>query len=92
MHKMSHNGYASNMRARTGDASPIQRTTLDLDMVELRRAQGVLGTSTKRDTVNQALREVNRLAALREAADRLREGGLNIVRPEDLPKLRRARA
>ncbi|HEY6068429.1 MAG TPA: hypothetical protein VIU81_07010 [Gaiellaceae bacterium] len=80
------------MRARTGDASPIQRTTLDLDMVELRRAQGVLGTSTKRDTVNQALREVNRLAALREAADRLREGGLNIVRPEDLPKLRRARA
>lgn len=77
---------------RRAGSPTIQRTTLDLDMVELRRAQGVLGTSTKRDTVNQALREVNRLAALREAADRLREGGLNIVRPEDLPKLRRTRA
>jgi Arc/MetJ family transcription regulator len=75
-----------------GGTRTIQRTTLDIDVDELRRAQAVLGTSTKRDTVNEALREVNRLAALRKAADRLREGGLNIVRPEDLPKLRRTRA
>jgi len=69
----------------------IQRTTLDLDVAELEQAKRVLGTRTKRETVNRALREVNRMAALRRAADLVRQGGLNIVRPEDLPVLRRAR-
>lgn len=69
----------------------IHRTTIDLDMDALQRAQAVLGTTTKRDTVNQALREVDRLAALRRAANQIREGGLNIVRPEDLPAMRKSR-
>ncbi len=57
-------------------------------MVELEQAKHVLGTKTKRETVNRALREVNRMAALRRAADLIRAGGLNIIRPEDLPELR----
>jgi hypothetical protein len=72
-------------------SSNFQRTTLVLDVDELRGAQQVLGTTTVRDTVNQALHEVNRQARLRAAADLVRRGGLNLVRPEDLPDLRRGR-
>lgn len=75
--------------ARDTIAPTILRTTLDLDIAELEQAKRVLGTRTKRETVNRALREVNRMAALRRAADLIRQGGLNIVRPEDLPELRR---
>lgn len=67
----------------------MQRTTLVLDVEELRRARRVLGASSARETVNRALHEVNRQAALRHAAALVREGGLNIVQPEDLPELRR---
>jgi hypothetical protein len=69
-----------------------QRTTLVLDVDELRRAQEVLGTRTTRETVDRALREVNRLAALRRAAALVRAGGLEIVDPDDLAELRRSRA
>ncbi len=75
--------------ARGSSSANLQRTTLTLDLDELKRAQGVLGTKTARDTVNQALREVNRQAALRRAAGLVRRGALDIVRPEDLPELRR---
>jgi hypothetical protein len=63
-----------------------------LDQDELRRAKQTLGTRTVRETVNQALREVNRQEALRRAASLVRTGGLNIVEPGDLRGLRRARA
>jgi hypothetical protein len=69
-----------------------QRTTLVLDLDELERAQNVLGTRTTRDTVNRALREVNRQAALRRAAALVRQGGLDIVEPQELTELRRDRA
>ena len=72
---------------RKDTSSQTQRTTLELDVGELRRAKETLGTRTIRDTVNTALREVNRQAALRRAAELIREGNLNIVRPEDLSGL-----
>jgi Arc/MetJ family transcription regulator len=78
------------MASRTSPAV-IQRTTIDLDVAELEKAKHALGTKTKRETVNRALQEVNRMAALRRAADLIRAGDLNIVRPEDLAELRRAR-
>jgi Arc/MetJ family transcription regulator len=71
--------------------SHTQRTTIELDLDELRRAKTNLGTRTNRETVNQALREVNRMHALRRAAGLVRSGALNIVRPEDLEHLRRSR-
>ncbi|MGH3012580.1 MAG: type II toxin-antitoxin system VapB family antitoxin [Gaiellaceae bacterium] len=79
------------MASRT-TTTAIQRTTIDLDIRELEKAKRALGTKTKRETVNRALKEVNRMAALRRAADLVRAGGLNIVRPEDLPELRKPRA
>jgi Arc/MetJ family transcription regulator len=72
-------------------SSKVNRTTVELDPVELERAKKTLGTKTTRDTVNRALLEVNRQAALRAAAALVRAGDLNIVRPEDLPALRRTR-
>lgn len=75
-----------------GAGTHTKRTTLTLDLDELKRAKKTLGTKTARETVNRALHEVNRQADLRRAAALIREGGLDIVRPEDLPELRRARA
>lgn len=63
-------------------------------MTALRRAQDVLGTKGIRDTIDRALHEVDRVAALRRAADLVRSGkarDFNIVRVEDLPELRSAR-
>ncbi len=69
-----------------------QRTTLVIDLKELRRAQAVLGTRTTRETVDRALHEVSRVAALRQAAALVRRGDLGVVQPEDLPELRRTRS
>jgi hypothetical protein len=77
--------------ARRNDHANDRRTTLVLDIDELERARKVLGTRTTRETVNRALHEVNRQAALRRAAALVRQGGLGIVRPDDLAELRRER-
>ncbi|MCL5445604.1 MAG: hypothetical protein ACYDEP_12605 [Acidimicrobiales bacterium] len=69
-----------------------ERTTLVLDLDELERAREVLGTRTTRETVNEALHEVNRQAALRRAAAVVRRGDLDVVEPEDLIALRRDRS
>jgi Arc/MetJ family transcription regulator len=70
----------------------LHRTTVDIDVEVFERARAALGTRGYRDTIDLALREVDRRDALRRAATLIRGGGLrelNIVRPEDLPKLRR---
>jgi Arc/MetJ family transcription regulator len=66
----------------------IKRTTVDLDMDELQAAREVLGTETTRDTINSALREVRRRAALARAAALIEQGGLDIIEPEELAALR----
>lgn len=75
-----------------GTKPQTKRTTLELDLVELQGAKAALGTKTARETVNRALHEVNRQAALRRAAALVRAGGLDIVQPDDLPGLRRTRS
>ena len=65
------------------------RTTVELDMAAIARAQKVLGTTTIRETIDRALREIDRLEALRRGADLIREGGLNLVTPEELAVLRK---
>ena len=72
-------------------ARATQRTTVELDMRRVRRVQKMLGTKTMRETIDKALHEVERHEALRRGADAIRNGGLDIVRPEDLPRLRRIR-
>jgi len=54
----------------------MTKTLIDIDDEYLAAAQQVLGTTTKKDTVNAALREVTALAARRRDLDRLTSRGL----------------
>ncbi|MFE2067401.1 type II toxin-antitoxin system VapB family antitoxin [Streptomyces sp. NPDC059467] len=60
----------------------MSRTVIDLDDEALEEAAKELGTTTKRDTVNTALREVTaryrRLRALDEARELAAEGALDV--------------
>jgi Arc/MetJ family transcription regulator len=67
----------------------IHRTTIDLDLDAVERAKELLGTTTIRDTVDKALREVDRRAALREFAEEIRRGNLGMITPEALAEIRR---
>ena len=67
----------------------IHRTTIDLDLDVLERARRRLQTTTIRETVDLALREVERRAALKEFAGEILRGELNMITPEELAELRR---
>ncbi|MGI5468663.1 type II toxin-antitoxin system VapB family antitoxin [Streptomyces sp. CA-132043] len=60
----------------------MSRTVIDLDDEALEAAAKELGTTTKRDTVNTALREVTdryrRLRALEDSRRLVAEGGVDI--------------
>jgi hypothetical protein len=64
------------------------RTTVDIELDAYEGAREALGTRGYRDTVNQALRAVERAAQLRRGADMIRAGGLGLVTPEELEELR----
>lgn len=67
------------------------RTTVELDMEAVGRAQELLGTTTIRETIDRALNEIVRQRALQRAAELVRGGGLNLVTPDELSKLRTSR-
>ncbi len=67
------------------------RTTIEIDRKAFEQARKELGTRGYRDTVNEALQSVNRRAALRRGAEMIRQGGLDLVTPEDLAELRKPR-
>jgi hypothetical protein len=54
------------------------KTTVEIDMDELRRAEETLGTHGIKETVNRALAEVNRRAALARAAEYVLAGKLHL--------------
>jgi Arc/MetJ family transcription regulator len=54
----------------------MTKTLIEIDDEYLAAAQQALGTTTKKDTVNAALREVTALAARRRDLDRLTSRGL----------------
>ncbi|BBX72990.1 type II toxin-antitoxin system VapB family antitoxin [Mycobacterium shinjukuense] len=54
----------------------MTRTLIDTNDELLKRAQAVLGTVTKKDTVNAALAQVVALAARRQFLDDARRGEL----------------
>ena len=57
------------------------KTTVEIDMNELRTAEDVLGTNGIKETVNRALAEVNRRAALERAAALVLAGSIHL--PDD---------
>lgn len=54
----------------------MAKTLIDVDEMSLAAAQESLGTETKKDTVNAALRAVAALAARRRDLQRFVSGGL----------------
>jgi len=52
----------------------MPKTLIDLDLDVLEQARGILGTATKKDTVNTALREVVRRWAVVEFGVLARSG------------------
>jgi hypothetical protein len=54
------------------------KTTIEIDMDALRRAEDVLGTRGIKETVNRALAEVNRRDALTRAAEYVLAGELHL--------------
>ena len=62
----------------------MTKTLIEIDDEYLAAAQQALGTSTKKDTVNAALREVTALAARRRDLDRLASHGLPDLEDEDV--------
>jgi len=60
----------------------VSRTVIDLDDEALAAAAIELGTTTKRDTINTALREVTaryrRLRALEDSRKHVADGGVDI--------------
>lgn len=67
----------------------IRRTTVELDLDELKLAKETLGTRTTRDTINSALREINRRARLERAAKFVMDGMLDVPTPDELAAMRR---
>ena len=85
--------YIATMGTReTKHQRPAHRTTVEIDLDAYEGARRVLGTTGFRDTVNEALRDVDRRARLQRAAAAIRAGGLNVVTPEDLAELRAGRS
>jgi Arc/MetJ family transcription regulator len=62
----------------------MAKTLIEIDDEYLAAAQQALGTTTKKDTVNAALREVTALAARRRDLHRLTSGGLPDLEDEDV--------
>lgn len=60
------------------------RTVIDIDDEALDAARNALGTTTKVDTVNEALREVGRRAAAREALAWFRNDPLPDLRDDEV--------
>src|SRR5918996_2234033 len=61
--------YARRRKAILLDMAKLHRTTVDVDVDAFERARALLGTRGYRDTIDRALREVDRQAALRRAGD-----------------------
>ena len=73
-------------------AADMHKTTIEVDLAELREAERNLGTQGFKETVNGALRDVNRRAALKRGADYLREGKLSTPTMAELRRMRANRS
>lgn len=62
----------------------MSKTLVDIDEYLLSRSQEILGTTTKKETVNGALRELVRRAAAEDFLAIARAGGLRDVADPDV--------
>lgn len=69
----------------------VHRTTIEIDADALEEAREILGTSTYRQTVNEALRAVGRAERRRRGAAAISAGKLGLVSPDALARQRQPR-
>src|SRR5262245_2212804 len=82
-------GYLHELSRMTGRAILLNvKTTVDVDTGAAEKAAKLLGTTTLKDTVNAALREVLAAHRRRRLSERLRAGDLPVPTPEELARLR----
>ncbi len=74
-----------------GRGAATHRTTIDIELGPYERAKDVLGTSGYKDTVNEALRRVERSERLQRGAQAILDQEHELTTPEDLEELRRPR-
>ena len=67
------------------------KTTIDIDRDRAQEAAQVLGTTSLKDTVNEALLEVVKAARRRSLAAKVRNGTLPVPTLEELAELRAPR-
>jgi Arc/MetJ family transcription regulator len=67
-----------------GGGRQLAKTLIDIDEDLLTRSQEILGTSTKKDTVNAALRQVTQRAAAEDFLAMAREGKLSDAADHDV--------
>jgi hypothetical protein len=70
----------------------MHKTTVEIDLDQLREAERNLGTHGFKDTINRALAEVNRWAALKRGAQYLAEERDSVLDWDELWALREPRA
>ena len=71
---------------------PYHKTTVEIDIDELGRAAAHLGTHGIKETVNGALRDVNRRAALEGASAYVLAGKLHVPDEETWAEWRKPRS
>lgn len=64
----------------------MAKTLIDVDVDLLTKAMAALGTSTKKDTVNQALARVVRIAAFENMVTFAKDGGLDDLNDPEVMK------
>ena len=64
------------------------KTTIDIDREVAKEAAEILGTTTLKDTVNAALREVVNKELRRQLAQSVRDGTLSVPTLEELARMR----
>lgn len=67
------------------------RTTIEIEIESFERAKTALGTNGYKDTINEALRHVDRTERLQRGAAAILGGTHDLISPEELEELRRPR-
>ena len=70
----------------------MHKTTVEIDLDQLREAEANLGTQGFKETINRALAEVNRSAALRRGAQYLAEERDSVLAWDEFWAMREPRA
>ena len=85
------NSMAAAIFVRMSRATATHRTTVDIELEPFERARKVLGTTGYKETINEALRHVERSERLRRGARAILAQEHDLTSPEELQDLRRPR-